>query len=102
MNKFERGIDPKHAMQIGVVIPIINHIKELCVELCGDDNDYTKKFVNNNLDSLDFIELVMFIEKEYGIECGDQIEDLFYDYSMNEIFNQIALYILSCRNENIT
>ncbi len=93
MNTFERGIDPKQAMHTGLKNPIIDRAKEIIVNLCGDDIDYSKTFKDNELDILDYIEIIMYFEKEWDIQFID--ENILPSVSINTFLDQMAMNILN-------
>lgn len=74
MKTFERGLDPKDSMKLGLLHGIFERVKSLIDEIVGDENPIiTTASLTDDLgmDSLDIVELIMKIEKEFDISIDD-------------------------------
>lgn len=79
MKTFTRGMDPKESMDIGIYNTWISKISDIIIEVIGDPEDRITLNTNFkddlNIDSLDAVELIMKMEKEFGIDILDEDAD---------------------------
>lgn len=79
MKTFTRGLDPKQSMDIGIYNFWIHKISEIIIEVIGEPENTITLDTNLkddlNLDSLDAVEIIMKIEKEFGIDVLDKEAD---------------------------
>lgn len=74
MKTFERGLDPKDSMKIGLLHGVFDRVKSLVIEISGEENPIimTSSLTDDiGMDSLDIVELIMKIEKEFDLTIDD-------------------------------
>lgn len=74
MNTFIRGLESKDSMKIGLLYGVFEKVKLLIVEMIGEENSIimTSNLTDDlGMDSLDIVEFIMKIEKEFDLTIDD-------------------------------
>jgi acyl carrier protein len=97
MKTFTRGLDPKDSMQIGLLYGVFDRVQPLIDEIVGDENPITmtaRLTDDLGMDSLDIVEFIMKVEKEFDLTIDDNDPLLNNIKTVGDVVNALKDIIL--------
>jgi len=97
MDTFIRGLEPKDSMKIGLLYGVFERVKPLIDEIVGDENPITMTASLTDdlgMDSLDIVEFIMKVEKEFDITIDDNDPILNNIKTVGDVVNALKDIIL--------
>ena len=94
---FERGLEPKDSMQIGLLYGVFDKVKPLIIQIAGDENPITMsaRLIDDlGMDSLDIVEFIMKIEKDFDLIIDDNDPILGDIKTVSDVVNGLKNIIL--------
>lgn len=94
---FTRGLDPKDSMKIGLLYGVFERVQPLIDEIVGDENPITmdaRLTDDLGMDSLDIVEFIMKIEKEFDLTIDDADPILNDIKTVGDVVNALKTIIL--------
>jgi len=97
MDTFIRGLEPKDSMKIGLLYGVFERVKPLIDEIVGNENPIimTASLTDDlGMDSLDIVEFIMKVEKEFDITIDDNDPILNNIKTVGDVVNALKDIIL--------
>lgn len=97
MKTFTRGLDPKDSMQIGLLYGVFDRVQPLIDEIVGSENPITMTASLTDdlgMDSLDIVEFIMKVEKEFDLTIDDNDPILDDVKTVGDVVNGLKNIIL--------